>query len=169
MLKPFLLFSSVLLFGLAALPAPGRIAQEPTPTPAPAPTPGPTPAATQAPTQAPTPPAASALKNPVKPTPESQAKAKKLYDVDCAMCHGANGNGKTDLAKDLQLTLLDWTSPNALSSKSDGELFEMIRKGKDKMPAEDAARAKDDDVWNLIIYIRNFSKEHPAEAAKPAN
>jgi hypothetical protein len=26
------------------------------------------------------------------------------------------------------------------------------------MPAEDAGRARNDDVWNLIIYIRRFSK-----------
>lgn len=154
MLKPLLVVSSVFLFGLAALSAPRHISQEPATAPTPAPAPA---------------PAASNLKNPVKPTPESQAKAKKLFDVDCAMCHGANGNGKTDLAKDMQVTMLDWTDPSTLASKNDGDLFEVIRKGKDKMPAEDAARAKDDDVWNLVIYIRSLSKEHPAEASKPAN
>jgi hypothetical protein len=42
------------------------------------------------------------------------------------------------------------------------------------MPPEDASRAKDDDVWNLIIYIRGLSKDQPAaappaDAAKPGN
>ena len=143
MLKPFLLFSAVILFLIAPTPAPtlasGRMPQE----------------------------AAPASTNPVKPTAASQEKAKKLYAMDCAICHGDNGNGKTDLAKDMQLTLDDWTDPKSLAAKSDQQLFDAIRKGKDKMPPEDASRAKVDDVWNLIIYLRGMSKGQPA-AAPPA-
>jgi mono/diheme cytochrome c family protein len=104
----------------------------------------------------------------VKVTPDSQTKAKKLYAIDCALCHGENGDGKTDIAKDMQLTLTDWTDPAALSSQQDADLFKTIREGKGKMPAEEAGRAKDDDVWNLIVYIRNLSKGHPPAAAPAA-
>ena len=49
---------------------------------------------------------------------------------------------------------------------SDQQIFDIIRKGKgDRMPAEDASRAKNDDVWNLIIYIRSFSKNQPSAPA----
>jgi cytochrome c5 len=96
-------------------------------------------------------------------------KAKKTYAVDCAMCHGDNGNGKTDLAKDMSLVLDDWTNPGSIGSKTDKQLFEVIRNGKDKMPAEDASRAKDDDVKAMIYYIRSFSTGQPASApAAPA-
>ncbi len=78
------------------------------------------------------------------------------------MCHGDHGNGKTDLAQSMGLTLADWTDPKALQNHSDGELFNAIRKGTEKMPAEDSGRAKDDLVWNLIIYIRSFSKGQAA-------
>jgi len=44
----------------------------------------------------------------------------------------------------------------------------MIRTGKDKMPPEDPARAKDDDVWNLVIYIRSFSKSAAAGTSTAA-
>ena len=111
-------------------------------------------------------PAASGAKNTVKPTPESQAKAKKLYDVDCSMCHGDNGNGQTDLAKSMELSLGDWTDAKTLAGKQDGELFDAIRKGKGKMPAEAEGRADDHMVWNLIIYLRNFSKPQPVTPAK---
>src|SRR6516162_11922786 len=30
-------------------------------------------------------------KNPVKPTPENLAEAKKFFGFDCSMCHGASG------------------------------------------------------------------------------
>jgi len=32
-------------------------------------------------------------------------QGQELYAVDCAVCHGDNGNGKTDLATSLQVTL----------------------------------------------------------------
>jgi mono/diheme cytochrome c family protein len=113
------------------------------------------------------PPPPPAVNNPVKPTPDSLAKAKKTYGYDCSMCHGANGNGKTDLAKDMQLTLTDWGDPKALDGKTDGDLFQVIRSGKGKMPPEDASRAKDDDIWNLVSYVRNIAKKGAA-ASNPA-
>jgi len=106
--------------------------------------------------------------NPAKPTSASQTQAKNLYARDCALCHGDNGNGKTDLAKDMQLTLLDWTDSKSLANQTDKDLFRAIRVGKDKMPAEEEGRAKDNEVWNLIIYIRGFSKGQPAAAPAPA-
>ena len=106
----------------------------------------------------------------IKVTAESQAKAKKLYAMDCALCHGASGDGKTDLAKDMQLTMIDWTDQKSLAGMQDQELFKAIRNGKGKMPAEDSGRAKDDEVWNLILYIRGLGKAQPTTepAAAPA-
>ena len=47
----------------------------------------------------------------------------------------------------------------------DSELFNIIRNGKEKMPPESDGRATDTEVWNLIIYIRSFSKgQSPAPA-----
>jgi len=85
------------------------------------------------------------------------AKAKKIYAVDCAVCHGDNGNGKTDLATSMELKLSDWTDPKSLADKSDQDLFDVIRKGKDKMPPEEAGRANDDAVKGLVQYLRSLS------------
>ena len=94
-----------------------------------------------------------------KPAPSPRDKAKAIYKVDCAMCHGDNGNGKTDLATSMNLTLADWTDPKSLASMSDKDLFDLIRKGKgDKMPPEEPSRAKDAEVTALVAYIRSFSK-----------
>jgi cytochrome c5 len=99
------------------------------------------------------------------------AQAKKLYGIDCALCHGATGDGKTDVAKDMSLTLADWTDPKSLAGKTDQELTDIIRKGKDKMPPEDKSRATDEEVKNLIVYIRSMSKAPGATpaAAAPAS
>lgn len=101
--------------------------------------------------------------------PDASARAKKLYAMDCALCHGETGDGKTDLGKDMQLTMIDWTDPKSLADKSDDVLFGIIRNGKGKMPAEETGRANDNEVRGLINYIRTFSKNAPATpAATPA-
>ncbi len=144
MLKPFLLFSAAIFLMIASTPvstlAGGGAGQD----------------------------AAPASTNPVKSTAASQEKAKKLYAQDCAVCHGDNGNGKTDVASSMGVTLADWTDPKALADKSDQQLFDIIRKGKDKMPAEDAGRAKNDEIWSVVTFIRGLSKNQPAAPPAPA-
>jgi mono/diheme cytochrome c family protein len=139
-MKSFLFFSAVFLLTIATISAASSSSQEAAPAPAPAAT----------------------TKIPVKATPESRAHAKKLYEVDCALCHNSNGDGKTDVATGMNLTLLNWTDPKALANKSDQEMFDAIRNGKGKMPPEPEGRAKNDDVWNLVLYIRSLAKEQPA-------
>jgi len=131
----------------AAAPATApAAAQETTPAPAPAAAPEAKPAPEEA-TKA----------NPVKPTAESLAKGKKLYGFDCAMCHGDNGDGKGDMAADMK-NVTDFTNPDAMKNRSDGSLFYVIRKGKGSMPAE-GDRGKDEDIWNLVNYIRSLGKK----------
>jgi len=139
-----------LLFALPAVLLFAIMPQEPA-----APAPGaPAPAASAA-----MPADAATLTNPVTPTPESQAHAKMVYGMDCAICHGANGNGKGELVADMHLNIKDFTDPSVLKARSDGELFYIIKNGmdKDKMPAE-GPRAKDQDLWNLVIYLRSLKK-----------
>jgi cytochrome c5 len=142
MLKSFLLFTAVVLLVIASASAPAGPPQESGAAPA-----------------------------GKKISPDALAKAKKVYNMDCALCHGATGDGKTDLAKDMQLSMADWTDPKSLASQSDQQLFDTIRKGKGKMPAEDESRAKNDEVHALVVYIRTFGKEgtaSPAPVAAPA-
>jgi len=139
MLKPLLFVSAVVLFGVTAWSASGIAVQD------------------------------QSQKNQAKSTEKSQARAKELYGQDCAICHGETGDGKTDLAKDMQLKLDDWTDAKTLANKSDGDLFKVIRNGKDKMPPEAEGRAKDDEVRNLILYIRGLSKGQPAAAPSATN
>jgi mono/diheme cytochrome c family protein len=101
---------------------------------------------------------AARMVNPVKPTPASQAHVKKMYGYDCAMCHGENGNGKGDLVGDMKLTVKDYTDPAALKDLTDGQIFYIIKNGKGQMPGE-GDRAKPDDIWNMVIYVRSLAKK----------
>ncbi|HEV2134914.1 MAG TPA: cytochrome c [Terracidiphilus sp.] len=190
MLKSLPLLSVAMLFAIAPASVSGRVAQEAAPaqdaaaaaqTPAPAAqeaapaaqtsAPAAQPAASVTQTIAPVKgPMALDAKNPITPTAASLADAKKVFSRDCAMCHGDNGNGKTDLTG--YPPMPDWTDPKTLVSKRDGELFNMIRVGDGKnpgMPGEDAGRAKDAEVWNMIHYIRSLSKAQTAAAPAPAS
>jgi mono/diheme cytochrome c family protein len=80
------------------------------------------------------------------------------------MCHGADGDGKGDLAVDMKLKVSDYRDPGALKDRTDGELFYIIKNGKGEMPPE-GDRAKPDDVWNLVNFIRSLAKKEPV--AKP--
>jgi mono/diheme cytochrome c family protein len=116
-----------------------------------------TPPAPPAPSSA-IPPEAVHVVNPVKPTPESQAQAKKMYGYDCAVCHGETGNGKGDLAADMKPPLKDYTDPAALKDLTDGELFYIIKNGKGQMTGE-GDRTKPEVIWNMVILVRAFAKK----------
>jgi mono/diheme cytochrome c family protein len=105
-------------------------------------------------------------KNPVKPTPEVLAMAKKTFGYDCAMCHGELGDGKGDLVASMDLKLKDWRDPASLAGLSDGELFDVISKGKGKMPGE-GERAAPERVWGLVAYVRSFAKKDAEKPAEP--
>ena len=95
--------------------------------------------------------------NPGRPTAEGMAHAKKMYGYDCALCHGANGNGKGELVASMNLTLKDWTDAAALKGMTDGQLFYIIKNGQGQMTGE-GDRAKPDDMWNMVVLVRSFSK-----------
>ena len=111
------------------------------------------------------PPDASKTVNPVKPTAKSVAEGKQRFSYDCAMCHGANGNGKGDLATSMNLKLPDFRDPEALKSVTDGGLFYVISKGSNPMPDE-GSRAKPEEIWNLVNYVRSLAEKKVAQKSK---
>lgn len=101
--------------------------------------------------------------NPVKAGPESIERGKKIYGYDCASCHGATGDGKTDVAKDLKMP--DLSDQARLTDRSDGELFYIIKNGHGDMPPE-GDRAKTEQLWDLVNYVRMLAKKQPVPDTK---
>jgi mono/diheme cytochrome c family protein len=97
-------------------------------------------------------------KNPVKATPEGMAAIKKIYGYDCAMCHGPAGDGKGDVAASMNLSLKDWRSTPTVAEMSDGDMFDIIVKGKGKMVGE-ADRLKPEQAWTMVHYVRSLAKK----------
>jgi mono/diheme cytochrome c family protein len=96
--------------------------------------------------------------NPVKSSPEVLAAAKKVFGYDCAMCHGESGNGKGDLVESMSLKMKDWHDPAVFNGISDGDIYDLIVKGKDKMVGE-GDRLAPAKVWGLVHYVRTFAKK----------
>jgi mono/diheme cytochrome c family protein len=108
----------------------------------------------------------AAKTNPTKSSPESLAKGKKWWGIDCAMCHGQSGNGKGDVAQDMKLQISDFTDPATLKNRSDGELYWVIKNGHQDMPPE-GPRLKGDELWDLVNYVRSLSKAKSETEQKP--
>jgi len=96
--------------------------------------------------------------NPVKPSAESLSRAKKWWTLDCAMCHGKDGNGKGETAVEMKLKIVDFTSPATLKDRTDGEIFYIIKNGHEDMPPE-GQRIKPEENWDLVNYVRSLAKK----------
>lgn len=100
--------------------------------------------------------------NPVKQTPESLARARKWWTMDCAMCHGKDGNGKGETAQEMKLAIVDFTDPTTLKDRTDGEIFYIIKNGHQDMPPE-GPRIKTEENWDLVNYVRSLAKKKDAD------
>ena len=107
----------------------------------------------------------TAKKNPVSPTTEGLAEARKFYGYNCAMCHGKTGDGKGDLAADMKLELHDWRDASSIEKMTDGELFWIISNGKGKMPGE-GDRSSEKTRWNFVNLVRSFAKKGAGDKPK---
>jgi mono/diheme cytochrome c family protein len=125
-----------------------------------------TPTIQQAPTYAAIPVEAAKAPNPVKSTPESLTRAKKWWNLDCAMCHGKDGDGKGETAQDMKLKLADFTDPTTFKDRTDGEIFYIIKNGHNDMPAE-GPRIKTEENWDLVNYVRSLAKKKADADQKP--
>jgi len=118
------------------------------------------------------PPEAAQRKNPVAATAESVAFGKRLYASQCAMCHGEAGDGKGDLAEEMNLKMPEFTDAKKMKERTDGALFYMLTEGhiEAHMPAQ-GRRLREEQRWHLVNYIRSLAKpeEKPAPQRPPSN
>ena len=82
----------------------------------------------------------------------AQASGADIFKGKCAMCHGADGKGDTPAGK--KLGTKDFHSPE-VAKLSDQEMFDITKKGKDKMPPYDG-KLSDDQIKSLVKYIRQL-------------
>ena len=110
--------------------------------------------------------------NPFSPTPELLAEAEAHFADHCAVCHGNDGRGQTQIGQNLYPKAPDMRSPQT-QDLTDGELYYTIHNGirLTGMPAW-GADVEDEDSWKLVLFIRHLpqltqAEEREMEALNP--
>lgn len=108
--------------------------------------------------------AASSQGNPPPSTPESIASGRRLFEANCAACHGPQAQGA--IRAGLTISIIeeqrgkqppDLTDDQWDHGSSDGEIFAAIKRGLPPamMPSFGAAMS-DADIWSVVSYLRSL-------------
>jgi mono/diheme cytochrome c family protein len=87
------------------------------------------------------------------------AAGKEKFDQICASCHGPGGKGDGPAAAALDPKPRDLSDASYVSTLTDEHIFKTVKEGgaavgkSPMMPAWGGALS-DDDIWNVIAYIR---------------
>ena len=102
--------------------------------------------------------AAREMQNPVPFNQEALTEARDHFADHCALCHGNDGRGQTEIGQNLYPKAPDMSLPDT-QSLSDGELFYIIHNGVrlTGMPAwGDGTPDDDQGSWKLVYFIRHL-------------
>jgi mono/diheme cytochrome c family protein len=90
----------------------------------------------------------------VCPGARAQGEGEKVYKAKCAACHGADGSGKTPVAK--ALNLRSFCAPE-VRKETVAEMTEITAKGKNKMPAYEK-QLSPAEIKDVVAYLRTLCK-----------
>ena len=107
-------------------------------------------------------PAGMAMTNPHETSDAAVADGKRMFEIYCATCHGAEGKGGAEVTRnDNGLKRYPMPAPilsgeGAISAlRSDGYIYLTIRNGGAVMPSYSYGM-DDEEMWNLVTYIRTL-------------
>lgn len=99
---------------------------------------------------------------PFEVTPAVMERGKERYTINCAVCHGALGNGAGIVSnygmnpQNLQL--------EAFRKQPDGQIFRTITEGKNTMGSY-GAQITVEDRWAIVAYVRALQRSQNAALA----
>jgi mono/diheme cytochrome c family protein len=94
--------------------------------------------------------------NPLPASKVAVSEGRKLYLQSCAICHGTDGHGYTELGRGMYPPAMDLTSPH-VQHWTDAELFWIIQNGVrlTGMPSWKPTLGED-ETWKLVNFIRSL-------------
>jgi mono/diheme cytochrome c family protein len=96
--------------------------------------------------------------SPPAPTPAVLAAGRHHFEIHCAVCHGADGSGRSLMAENMYGSRPPSLLTPAVASQPAGALFELISAGKNRMPSF-AWVLPPADRWAVVAYLRTL---HPS-------
>ncbi len=110
-------------------------------------------------------------KNPLLADSEALPQGREDFLERCAICHGIDGSGKTQMGLNLYPRVPDLHAPGT-QNLTDGEIHYIIENGiqLSGMPAwRNPHRESNDDSWKLVLFIRSLrplTQEEMSQQAK---
>jgi mono/diheme cytochrome c family protein len=102
---------------------------------------------------------------PAPVTAELLASGARQFAIHCAVCHGADGSGRSLMAENMYGSRPPSLLTPAVAAQPAGALFELISAGKNRMPSF-AWALPPADRWAVVAYVRTLSSaQTPAAAA----
>ena len=86
----------------------------------------------------------------------AQNPPENTFKTKCAMCHAADGSGKTAMGEKLKVRDL---RSDEVQKQKDAELSQVITKGRNKMPVYEGKLSKA-EIAKLVGYVRELGKKH---------
>lgn len=110
--------------------------------------------------------AAGDAENPLADSSQAITRGRIAYTGSCAVCHGAEGDGKGSFGVALYPPATNLQLPET-QGKTDAELFWIVKNGLSflGMPAY-ADRYDDTDIWSLVAYMRTLSDNERRKGAQ---
>ncbi|HEY5470757.1 MAG TPA: cytochrome c [Bacteroidales bacterium] len=96
------------------------------------------------------------MKNPVATSDASVKAGQALFAKTCAACHGKTGLGDGPKSKSLKTSPTNFTKAES-QNQTDGEHFYKTKTGRGDMPKYEG-KLSDDDIWNIVNYVRTLKK-----------
>jgi mono/diheme cytochrome c family protein len=96
------------------------------------------------------------MKNPVAKGDASNKAGLAIYTKNCASCHGKTGLGDGVKARALKEFPGDFSKAD-FQDQTDGEHFYKTKTGRGEMPKYEG-KLSDDDIWNVVNFMRTLKK-----------
>ena len=101
--------------------------------------------------------------NPLPSVPQNLKPGEQLFlgtsDTEsCAICHGRKGDGRGALAKQYDPPPRNFACAQTINGVPDGQLFWIIRFGSPGTGMPPHPSLKDDEVWQMVSYLRQLAK-----------
>ena len=113
--------------------------------------------------------AAGREKNPLQLSAENLQAGREIFLARCANCHGVDGSGRTPVGQSLYPRVPDLRA-QPTQNLSDGDIHYIIQNGVQLtgMPAWRNPHQQSNDVWQLVMFIRNLQPLTKIEQAQQA-
>lgn len=109
----------------------------------------------------------ASVKNPMDTIRFSMAETKRLYNINCGICHGEKGAGNGPLATSGKIGGIANLTLPVYVSMADGTMFHSITYGKNLMGSY-ASQLTRQQRWQIVKYIRELQGPAATDTAKAA-